>query len=53
MKITAPTPSDEVKEDINGKTNYKAPRTGHLQAEMFRYCGIEFKNKMKKIMTKV
>jgi hypothetical protein len=35
MKITPPTLSDEMKEVVNGKKNYKAPSTGHLQAEEF------------------
>jgi hypothetical protein len=35
MKITAPASPDEVKEVINGKKNFKAPSTGHLEAEGF------------------
>lgn len=53
MKITPPASFDELKEVINCKKNYKAPSTIHLQAERFRYGGNEFKNKMKKIVTKV
>jgi hypothetical protein len=34
-----------VKEVINGKKNYKAPSTGHLQAEGFRYGGNGLKTK--------
>ena len=45
MKITSPAYSDDVKKAINAKKNYKAPSTGHLKAEGFRYGGNEFKNK--------
>ena len=51
MKVTPAPTSYEVKEMIKGMKNDKDPGADHLQAQRFRYRGIEFTN-VTEIVTK-